>query len=197
VVAAFGDNLIESAERAATQLSVAPDDLARLRELGALLNYNAYGDSVADLCYHPAELHVAMRGFRDPFDFMKQHPAFGRLALAYAEDQARVRKLRPLTQTPAAVIYLLPQAAWCRRISGAFANQLARDDRERAQAVITPAADGVLRVSVRAPRGSAANADALCREFPGGGGRREAAGINALPAAQLEPFCLRFAAYFS
>ena len=197
VVAAFGDNLAAAAERAAAPLLLAPGRLARLRELGVLLNYNAYGHSVADLWFDPAELVRELGAFSDPFEFIAGHAAFARLAQGYAEDLARVGELEPLAQSKIAAIYLLPQAAWSRRISGTFANQLANESPLLAHAVLTPRADGALRVSVRAPRGSASSAEALCREFPSGGGRREAAGINALPADQTESFCATYMRYFS
>jgi hypothetical protein len=37
----------------------------------------------------------------------------------------------------------------------------------------------------------------LCEAFPGGGGRRAAAGINHLPAADVERFVRAFSDYFS
>jgi hypothetical protein len=42
-------------------------------------------------------------------------------------------------------------------------------------------------VSVRAPL-ARATADALCRKFPTGGGRAQAAGINHLPKDRLPEF---------
>jgi len=48
--------------------------------------------------------------------------------------------------------------------------------------------DGSLRISVRAPLERQHGADELCRMFPGGGGRRGAAGINSLPAVQRQEF---------
>jgi hypothetical protein len=41
---------------------------------------------------------------------------------------------------------------------------------------------------VRAPLSNKTDADTLCMEFPTGGGRKAAAGINALPADMLEAF---------
>ncbi len=43
VVAAFGDNLVSAAVRAAQPLELDHTELARLHELGDCLNYNAYG----------------------------------------------------------------------------------------------------------------------------------------------------------
>jgi hypothetical protein len=51
-------------------------------------------------------------------------------------------------------------------------------------------------VSVRTPRGSPRGAAGLCREYPTGGGRQEAAGIDDLPEAEVPGFILRFESYF-
>ena len=48
VVAAFGDNLVAPALRAAQPLDLDHTELARLHELGDCLNYNAYGDTTID-----------------------------------------------------------------------------------------------------------------------------------------------------
>ena len=53
VAAAFGDNLPRAAAEAAQPLRLNPDQLDTLRSLGECLNYNAYGDSVEDLYFHP------------------------------------------------------------------------------------------------------------------------------------------------
>ena len=39
-------------------------------------------------------------------------------------------------------------------------------------------------------------ADEFCRQFPTGGGRRGAAGVNELPVGELERFAQRFEASF-
>jgi hypothetical protein len=80
-------------------------------------------------------------------------------------------------------------------VSGTFANQLARQHTRRALAVLAPSRGGGYVVSVRVPAGAHPAADEFCRSFAGGG-RREAAGIDRLPAADLELFVSRFAAAF-
>jgi len=47
-------------------------------------------------------------------------------------------------------------------------------------------------VGVRAPLNNKTGADELCRQFPSGGGRKAAAGINQLPEEQLTSFIDRF-----
>jgi hypothetical protein len=47
-------------------------------------------------------------------------------------------------------------------------------------------------VSVRAPLVNKTGADELCKRFPSGGGRKAAAGINALPEADIPAFIAAF-----
>jgi hypothetical protein len=63
--------------------------------------------------------------------------------------------------------------------------------------VITERADGTYLVSVRAPLQNKVGADDLCRRFPSGGGRKAAAGINHLPADQLEGFIAQFSVFYA
>lgn len=76
-------------------------------------------------------------------------------------------------------------------MSGSLSNLLARAQPLRAHAVLTPTACGDFAVSVRAPLHSPAGAAEFCRLF-GGDGRAGAAGIDHLPAQQLERFTHAF-----
>jgi hypothetical protein len=51
-------------------------------------------------------------------------------------------------------------------------------------------------VSVRSPLGSPLSAAGLCKQFPTGGGRASAAGINCLTKADLDDFVSRFQQYY-
>ena len=62
----------------------------------------------------------------------------------------------------------------------------------RAHALLTRRAEGGLVGSVRAPVDRPSGADDLCRQFPTGGGRRGAAGVNVLPDDRYEEFVQRF-----
>jgi hypothetical protein len=196
VVAAFGDNLARSARAAAAPLELAEADLERLRELGELLNYNGYGDTLADLRFHPADLYGAMKPHADPLEFCRAAPQLDVLARGLAADLALAESRGPLLDGPAGRVFRLPNEPWARRVQGVFANRLANAAPERATALIVDNPDGSLRVSVRAPLARLAGADALCRPFPGGGGRAGAAGINRLPPDQLPKFLDAFRAAF-
>ena len=190
VVAAFGDNLEAAARRAAVPLALAPHGLARLQELGECLNYNAYGESVDDLYYDPVDLYRAISGYDDPFDFIAGEPVFEVLSNGRADDLYRAEEVRPEAANERRAVYVLPDAGWSRRVSGSFANRLARAQPQRAHAILTRRQDGYT-VSVRAPLLAPSGADALCRPF-GGGGRAGAAGIDALHDAELAGFAAAF-----
>jgi len=185
VVGAFGDNLVAAALRAAQPLALDHLDLARLHELGECINYNAYGDSVDDLHYHPADLYRALAPYADPRQFIQDEPVLDVLRQAYAEDLERAGAVRAEFATAGAALFILPDAAWSRRVNGIFSNRLAQAHPARAHAVLV-ARQRHYSVSVRAPVAVPEGAERLCAQF-GGGGRRGAAGINHLPQAEL-PF---------
>lgn len=191
VVAAFGDNLVESAVRAAQPLQLDHIELARLHELGEAINYNAYGETIEDLHYPPADLYRVMAPYHDPRHFIFDEPVFEVLKQAGAEDLARAEDMTPEFATDGAALYVLPDAAWSRRVNGVFSNRLAQADPQRAHAVLI-AKRGGFAVSVRAPRNRPVGADTLCLAFASGGGRAAAAGINWLPVADLPKFADAF-----
>jgi len=195
VVAAFGDNLAEPARRAAAGLELEEVDVQRLRELGECINYNAYGETVDDFHYPPAELYETLSRYRDPRDFIEGEPVFEVLKNALADDFDRARAIAPHTATENAALIILPNAAWSRRIHGLIANQLARRNPRRAHAVLVSASEGYT-VSVRAPLERPYGADALCAKFETGGGRHAAAGINRLAEADYARFVAEFARAF-
>ena len=69
---------------------------------------------------------------------------------------------------------------------------MARGARGRAHALVTRRLEGGAVVSVRAPLAHSVGADALCRQFPTGGGRQGAAGINELPDERFDDFVRAF-----
>jgi hypothetical protein len=190
VVGAFGDNLARSAAALAKTLDLDPESLALYRELGTLINYNGYGPSLEDLHFDPAQLYTLMLPFARPEDFVSEAAdTFARLSEGYRDDMAAADALAPEWGAGHAALYLLPDAAWARRVSGSFGNALTQAHPDCAHAVLTPRADGEgYVVSVRAPRDDRRDADTLCRQFAGGGGRAAAAGINRLPTADLPRF---------
>jgi hypothetical protein len=192
VVAAFGDDLADLAHELANTLRLDTAAVVSLQELGECIAYNAYGDSEADLLVHPSALYRTLLKCADPFRFIETDNVFDEIRTTRMSDLDHARRLRPQQTPGGAPVYILPDAAWSRRVRGAFGNELATASPNRAHAILTPNAHGGYTVSVRAPRTTQIGADALCREFATGGGRAQAAGINHLPADQLGEFTRRF-----
>lgn len=197
VTGAFGDNFHDAARRTATSLDLSESQLELLCELGTYLNYNGYGIDLDDLFFTPQELAVRLRPYNDPFDFIQNDPAFQTLRAGYADDMGKAEALKAEFEEEKRALYILPDEAWTRRVSGVFGNELARKYPERAHAILTRLEDGAYRVSIRAPLSTKSGADSLCREFPTGGGRAAAAGINRLETTDFERFVERFRAHFS
>jgi single-stranded DNA-specific DHH superfamily exonuclease len=196
VVAAFGDNLAAAAQRAAELLGLAPHALEQLRELGECINYNAYGESVEDLHYHPGDLYRTLAAYADPFEYISGEPVFDVLKQGMADDLYRASEARTFNESEGQALIVLPAEAWSRRVSGILGNRLAREHPGRAHAVLTARPGGGFVVSVRAPVANPGGADALCRQFESGGGRAGAAGIDYLAASDLDRFARAFAAAY-
>ncbi|MEM1404515.1 MAG: DHH family phosphoesterase [Pseudomonadota bacterium] len=197
VVGAFGDNLDASAEAVARTLSLDEATLDLYRRLGIYINYNGYGAALEDLHFHPAELYQLMKSFREPGQFVSGAvTSFNKLEQGYLEDMANADELKPEWENGDAAVFVLPEAAWARRVSGVYSNALAQGAPDRAHAVLTRKRSGGFLVSVRAPLADKRDADTLCRQFETGGGRAAAAGINDLPESDLDRFTDALAATY-
>lgn len=197
VVAAFGDNLFDSAHRAAAPLNLNAQQLAQLQELGTLLNYNGYGIDADDLHLQPEQLYRLLQPYTDPFAFINHEPAYTLLRQGYEADLAAATRLVSLLELPHCLALRLPDEPWARRVSGVIGNQLARQHPGRAHALLTQCPGGGYRVSVRAPLERREGADTLCLAYPGGGGRKAAAGINRLAEERLSEFLDQFRLQFT
>ena len=192
VTAAYGDNLAQAARQAAMPLGLSAAQLAQLQELGECLNYNGYGETLADLHYPPDELYRIVHQYRDPFELVAAEPAFRVLQAGFAEDMAQADSARPEEERASGRIFILPAEKWARRISGVLGNRLAEASHQQAHAVLTRKPEGGFIVSVRAPLSNKAGADEICSQFESGGGRKGAAGINHLPEADYARFVRLF-----
>jgi hypothetical protein len=197
VVGAFGDNLDEPAEQLANRLGFNNREIEQLKETGILLNYNGYGANLADLFLPPDELFRQVQPYTDPFVFHADSPALQTLRNGYREDMDKAMSFAPIHEDASGRIFQLPPKPWARRVAGVFSNTLARNKPELAHALLTANSDASLRISVRAPLHDRTGADTLCRKFPTGGGRAAAAGINELPADQLDEFAKAFSHQFA
>lgn len=199
VVGAFGDNLKKTAQVLARKLPLSEQQVALLEELGTYINYNGYGENLEDLHFPPAELFRLVSRHADPLDFIqgegRQH--FAQLQAGYREDMAAVAAIKPKLETAAVAAFMLPDQPWARRVSGVYSNDLVNQFPDRAHAVLTEKTNGKYVVSVRAPLSNKTGAAELCKQFPTGGGRAAAAGINDLPADQVQTFIDTFARFYS
>lgn len=198
VVGAFGDNLFASATTLAKPLSLSGARLEALKNLGTYINYNGYGSNLEDLHFAPADLYTLVSAHASPFAFMAESRVdFERLENGYHDDMAAAAALQPHHSSAGSAVFILPNEAWARRVSGVYSNDLANENPQRGHAVLTEKANGNYLVSVRAPLSNKTGADDLCRRFPTGGGRKAAAGVNDLPAAMLDDFMNQFAAFYN
>jgi hypothetical protein len=192
VVGAFGDNLHKSAYQIAAELSLPDFTVARLKELGELLNYNGYGLSVTDLFFPPQDLYRAIVPFPDPLAFLEHTSILPKLKNGFDNDMKQAATHKPVRETEIGRFFELPPEPWSRRVSGVFSNLKAQERPELAHGLLTRNPDGTYRISVRAPLNNKHGADTLCRAFVTGGGRAGAAGINSLPPEQLDIFFKTF-----
>lgn len=195
VVAAFGDNLTGVARAMADRAGISAERAAALENLGVCLNYNAYGESVDDLHFHPAELSARLLPYADPFAFMNETPIYEKLRAGYEDDMAKARAAARRVYGASGIV-ILPNAPWARRAIGVLINELAQERPNVALAILSPKSAGGYTVSVRVPATSAVSAADFCKDFATGGGRRSAGGINHLPDGDVERFAARFQARF-
>ena len=197
VVAAFGDNMTQSAQALSKQLGLTEAEQSKLSDLGIYINYNGYGRTVDDLHFAPADLYQQLLDFPDPLELIADKSSvFYTLEKAYTEDMLQAQQAKILIDNASFKAVLLDDAAWARRVSGVFGNELANQSPDKSHAVLTLNADGTYTVSVRAPLNNKQGADEICIQFPSGGGRAGAAGINNLPADMLELFFSTATAYY-
>ncbi len=189
IVAAFGDNMNDSAKKKAKTIALNTKNTEQLKRLGISINYNGYGSSLDDLHFKPDALYKKMVAYASPLDFINDtQSAYQQLQTGYDSDIAKTKKLKPEIDKSHIAIYKLPDELWARRVSGVFGNLLANKYPDRAHAILTTHPEDGYVVSVRAPLNNLDHAGELCSQFPSGGGRKGAAGINQLPEKKLETF---------
>ncbi|ABE42884.1 hypothetical protein [Polaromonas sp. JS666] len=190
---AYGDNLTAVADALAADSGVGSEDRARLRMLGEAINYNAYGEDERDVYIPPARLYETLSRYRDPLDLSLHETIVRPLDALRRADLRQAAQVPPHWQNGRASVYLLPDAPWSRRVIGCLANELASARPAMAHAVLKAVRAGGYVVSVRAPLSAAGGARELCLRF-GGAGRAGAAGIDDLPARDLDRFIQAFGA---
>ncbi len=189
ITAAYGDNLIAKADELADRAGFSAEQKAQLKELGTLINYNGYGSQVDDLHFDPAELYRVLLQYRSPFEVIEDKASpYYQLQSAYQQDMDAALAVPARHESSKLKLFELPDNAASRRISGVYGNWLANQNPDSAHAVLTENTDGTYTVSLRAPLNNKQGAVAVCGQFPTGGGREAAAGINALSKDDVSAF---------
>jgi hypothetical protein len=198
IAAAFGDNLNVVGEGLASEAGLSPQQANDLQTLGVCINYNGYGATVDDLHFHPADLYREFVKFDDPLELIASQPsAWQKLRDGYEADMASGLAASVLAENASSVLVKLPNEPWARRVSGVLGNELANRNPDKACGIVTENADGSYLVSIRAPLNNRTGADEVARQFATGGGRKAAAGINELPAEQLDVFLSVMASFWN
>jgi len=162
-----------------------------LKKIGELLNYNAYGSTIDDLHFHPADILERMKPYADPLLFMQSENVINDLEAGHQADFRIIKEVEWITPN----IVCLPDEQWARRVIGDFAYQLVREEPDKDFAVLLTMGENY-QISIRTSTKNNKNAGEFCLQFPTGGGRSAAAGINVLPATLLNDFIDRFNDYF-
>ncbi|MEZ8233068.1 DHH family phosphoesterase [Vibrio splendidus] len=199
VAAAFGDNLFASANKLAQEISLTESETEFLKELGTLINYNGYGAALNDLHIGPADLYQQLTTYADPLSLLDDdNSPYHTLKKGYELDRNQVLSITSTYSDTQCKVFELPCEAWARRISGVFGNELAYQSPDLAHAVLTlNASEQDYTVSVRAPLNNRVGADDICSSFPTGGGRKAAAGINALTLDDKQKFISTLSAHYA
>jgi len=94
LVAAFGDGLVGPATALGLQCGYGPRELTVLAELGEALNFNAYGETEADLVVAPAMLSRMLSRHGDPIACRRDEPLVATLGVCAAEGRLRSSRRR-------------------------------------------------------------------------------------------------------
>ncbi|MBU2870882.1 DHH family phosphoesterase [Colwellia sp. E2M01] len=207
IAAAFGDNMQASAKALATKQGLTDIEQAQLNELGVYINYNGYGATVDDLHFNPADLYQALLKYPDPFTLINESDSiFWQLKTAYLADMEKAQQSEVLSDNDVVKTIVLEDAAWSRRVSGVYGNELANQSPDKAHIVLTlnkakSTADNAkseqsYTLSLRAPLNNKQGAGDICAKFPTGGGRAAAAGVNELPQSRVNEFISAVESYY-
>ena len=192
IATAFGDNHIHLAMNMAKSENLSDDQITVLKQIGLVVNYNSYGQTVEDLFYSPEEIAEAVKACgSDIFRFTEQSDIFPTLLENFSADMSSAVCQEPYSIGEKTVIYTLPNEAWTHRIMGSFSNHLVSNNKDLACAIAVLNSDGTYRISVRSSINNPHGAGDLCKKF-GGGGREKAGGVNNLDESELDNFKKEF-----
>jgi len=197
IATAFGDNHIDLAMNMAKSEDLSDEQVLILKQIGLVVNYNSYGQTVDDLFFSPEEIAEAARACGpDIFNFLEQGDIFSTLLENFNADMSSAVCQEPFSISENGVIYTLPNEAWTHRIMGSFSNHLVSTNKDLACAIAVLNSDGTYRISVRSSINNPYGAGNLCGKFDGGG-REKAGGINNLSASDMNAFKEEFEKVFA
>ena len=197
IATAFGDNHIDLAMKMAKSEDLTDEQVLILKQIGLVVNYNSYGQTIDDLFYPPEEIAKAAKACgSDIFQFLEQGDIFSTLLENFNADMSSAVYQEPYSIINNGVIYTLPNESWTHRIMGSFSNHLVSTNKDLACAIAVLNSGGTYRISVRSSINNPYGAGNLCGKF-GGGGREKAGGINNLPASDLDTFKEEFESVFA
>ena len=163
-----------------------------LKQIGLVVNYNSYGQTVDDLFFSPEEIAEAAKACgSDIFRFTEQSNIFPKLLENFEKDMSTASCQEPYSISNNAVFYTLPNEAWTHRVMGSFSNHLVSTNKDLACAIAVLNSDGTYRISVRSSINNPYGAGDLCKKFSGGG-REKAGGVNNLNASEIDNFKKEF-----
>ena len=192
IATAFGDNHMDLAMNMAKSENLSDDQITVLKQIGLVVNYNSYGQTVEDLFYSPEEIAEAVKACgSDIFRFTEQSDIFPTLLENFSADMSSAVCQEPYSIGANTVIYTLPNEPWTHRIMGSFSNHLVSTNKDLACAIAVLNSDGTYRISVRSSLNNPHGAGDLCKKF-GGGGREKAGGVNNLDESELDNFKKEF-----
>ncbi len=188
IATAFGDNHIDLAMNMAQSENLSDEQILILKNIGLVVNYNSYGQTVDDLFFSPEKIAEVVKACgTDIFLFTEQGDIFSTLLDNYNADMSLAMCQEPYSISNNGVIYTLPNEAWTHRVMGSFSNHLVSTNNDLACAIAVLNSDGTYRISVRSSINNPHGAGNLCSKFDGGG-REKAGGINNLPDSELANF---------
>jgi hypothetical protein len=186
----YGDNLHEQADKFNPCFD--ESTMSQLKEVGETLNYNGYGNEELDLTVHPKDVYLDLKDYESPFEYRKKSESYNKIYTQMKSDEAELGSSEILHESETGKVILLPNTRASIRYSGIYSNQQTTDNPDKAFAILTSVDGGNYRISIRSPKTNPHGASKLALQFPTGGGREKAAGVNELPKSELNNFIEKF-----
>ena len=190
ICGAYGDNLHEQAEKLNPCFNAS--SMSQLKEIGETLNYNGYGNEESDLTVHPKDVYLDIKNYESPFQYRDKSEVYSKIHTQMKSDEAELSSSEIMHDTQTGKVILLPDSKASIRYSGIYSNEQTTNNPDKAFAILTLVDGENYRISIRSPKTNPYGASKLALQFPTGGGREKAAGVNELPKSELNQFIEKF-----